>query len=295
MRDISPAKTFGGNAMESMHININREHKNSVFTALFHNEDRLRELYAALEGVDYDPNLPITITTLRGVLYMNRLNDLSFLAGDRLVFVIEHQSSLNRNMPLRILLYIARVYEQIVDRRSLYKDSLIRLPRPEFIVLYNGKEDAPDQWEQRLSDAFMEVEGDRKSPLDLTVRVYNINKGKNEELLRRSESLAGYAGFVAKVRENSASMPLDEAVTEAVRHCARNRILGGFFEEHGSEALNMLLEEWDLDEAKEVWLEEGMEKGREMTEAKYQPLLAEKDRENQALRRKLREAGIDIQ
>jgi hypothetical protein len=57
----------------------------------------------------------------------------------------------------------------------------------------------------------------------------------------------------------------------------------------------MLLEEWNLDDAKEVWLEEGIEKGLEMAEATYQPLLAEKDRENQELRRKLQEAGIDIQ
>jgi flagellar biosynthesis/type III secretory pathway protein FliH len=75
--------------------------------------------------------------------------------------------------------------------------------------------------------------------------------------------------------------------------------------------MNMVLTEWNLEEAKEVWreegLEEGWEKGRKETEAKYQPViveknraLAEKDRENQAikreieeLRRKLRGAGID--
>jgi hypothetical protein len=66
----------------------------------------------------------------------------------------------------------------------------------------------------------------------------------------------------------------------------------------------MLLEEWDWDEAKEVWQEEAME----MAEAKYQPVIAEKDRsieerdrsieqkdrENEWLRQKLREAGIDL-
>jgi hypothetical protein len=70
----------------------------------------------------------------------------------------------------------------------------------------------------------------------------------------------------------------------------------------GSEVVNMLLSEWDWDEALEVRAEEAMEK----TEAKYQPILAEKDRaletkdrenkalalENEELRRKLREAGI---
>jgi predicted RNase H-like nuclease (RuvC/YqgF family) len=78
----------------------------------------------------------------------------------------------------------------------------------------------------------------------------------------------------------------------------------------------MLLEEWNWDEAKEVWLEEGVEAGLKMAEAKYQPVIEEtravieekdrenraikreieeKDRENEWLRWKLQEAGIDPQ
>jgi hypothetical protein len=75
-----------------------------------------------------------------------------------------------------------------------------------------------------------------------------------------------------------------------------NGILAGFLGEHGSEVMNMLLEEWDLDEAKEAWREEVWE----LAEAKYQPVIAakdhalmEKERENEELRRKLWEAGIN--
>jgi hypothetical protein len=93
--------------------------------------------------------------------------------------------------------------------------------------------------------------------------VYNINKGRNAELLSRSGNLAGYAEFVARVRENGKSMKPAPAVTEAVRSCVRDGILADFLEEHGSEVLNMLLDEWNLDEAKEVWREEAMEKGME--------------------------------
>jgi hypothetical protein len=196
------------------------------------------------------------------------------------------------------LLYIADVYKKIINRRTLYRDALAKIPRPEFIVLYNGPREAPETWEQRLSDAFMEHKGCEKTCLDMTVTVYNINRGRNEALLQRSEHLAGYAEFVARVRENEAAMPLEQAVTEAVRYCVKNRILAEFLEEHGSEVMNMLLEEWNLDEAKEVWKEEGweegMETGIERTEAKYRPLVEEIRRENQELRRKLLEAGIDL-
>jgi hypothetical protein len=248
-------------------MNVNRELKNSVFTALFNNEDKARELYAAIKGVDYDPNLPVVITTLQDVLYMKQINDVSFTAEKKMALIFEHQSSLNHNMPLRILMYMSRIYEKIVDRRSLYKDALVKIPRPEFIVLYNGTDKTPDKWEERLSEAYMEVEGNRKISLDLTLTVYNINKGRNPELLGRSKHLAGYAEFVARVRENEkAGMPRDQAATEAVRSCVKDGILAEFLEEHGSEVMNMLLEEWDLDEAKEVWLEEGLEKGMEKSQ-----------------------------
>ncbi|MDR1248212.1 MAG: Rpn family recombination-promoting nuclease/putative transposase [Treponema sp.] len=244
-------------------MNVNRELKNSVFTTLFNDEDKVRELYAALKGVDYDPNLPVVITTLRDVLYMNRINDLSFTAEQKMALIIEHQSSLNHNMPLRILLYMSRVYEKIVDRKSLYKEALVKIPRPEFIVLYNGADKTPDKWEERLSEAYMEAALNPNISLDLTVTVYNINKDRNQALLSRSKHLAGYAEFVARVRENENAMPPDQAVTEAVRRCIRDGILADFLEEHGSEVMNMLLEEWNWDEAKEVWREEAWEKGWE--------------------------------
>jgi hypothetical protein len=193
---------------------------------------------------------------------MNMVNDLAFIVGGVMVFIIEHQSSLNHNMPLRILLYMSRVYEKIVDRRSLYKNALVKIPRPEFIVLYNGTDDTPDKWEERLSEAYMEVVGNTKIALDLTVTVYNINKDRNPELLSRSKHLSGYAEFVARVRENEKTLPREAAATEAVRSCVKDGILADFLEKHGSEVMNMLLDEWNLDEAKEVWLEEGKEEGQ---------------------------------
>jgi hypothetical protein len=128
--------------------------------------------------------------------------------------------------------------------------------------LFTALFDNADQWEERLSDAFIDPEGDGKNTLDLVVRVYNINKGRNPELLSRSENLSGYAEFVARVRENEKALSRDQAATEAVRSCIKDGILADFLEEHGSEVMNMLLEEWDWEEAKEVWREEAMEEGR---------------------------------
>jgi len=65
--------------------NVNRNHKNSVFSSLFSNPDVLRELYSAIEGVTIPPDIRIDINTLSNVLFMKQINDVSFLIDNRLV------------------------------------------------------------------------------------------------------------------------------------------------------------------------------------------------------------------
>jgi hypothetical protein len=172
---------------------------------------------------------------------------------------------------LRLLLYIARVYEKILEegnKGNLYREKLIRIPFPEFIVLYNGTKPYPDQVILKLSDAFEAIEdlkgGKVATPeLELTVRVYNINKGHNEEIARRSGKLEGYSSFIGKVRENRETMLPEEAMKAAIEYCLEHNILRAFLTEHSSEVINMLLTEWNLDDAREVWKEEAREEGLE--------------------------------
>ncbi|WP_461247104.1 Rpn family recombination-promoting nuclease/putative transposase [Treponema sp. R6D11] len=109
--------------------NVNRNHKNSVFSSLFSNPDVLRELYSAIEGIPIPPDIPIDINTLTDILYKWQINDVSFLIDNRLVVLIEHQSTINENIPLRLLMYIARIYEKIVEKRKRYQAKLEKLPR----------------------------------------------------------------------------------------------------------------------------------------------------------------------
>jgi len=249
-------------------MNVNAKYKNSVFSFLFSNPEALRELYSAIEGVSLPPDTPIDINTLSGVLYMDQINDLSFTVDNRLVILIEHQSTINPNMPLRLLIYIAHVYEKIIDRNKLYRTKLEKIPTPEFIVLYNGKEPCPDRSTFRLSEAFKEVccllGAENPAPaLELVVQVYNINNGHNAEILEKSRTLGGYSAFIEKVREYAQSFTMEEAMKKAIKYCMDNDILKTFLETHSSEVFNMLLTEWDTEEAKVVWREEGREEGRE--------------------------------
>jgi predicted transposase YdaD len=252
-------------------MKVNEKSKASVFSALFSKPDVLRELYCAIEGITLPPDTPIDINTLEDVLYMDQINDVSFTIDNRLVVLIEHQSTINLNMPLRLLIYIARIYEKIIDRRKFYKKNLEPIPAPEFIVLYNGKEAYPDHSVLRLSDSFKAINGLKSVgvqalPLELIANVYNINHGHNQAFMERSETLDGYSVFVEKTREYGKSQNREEAMKNAIKYCVENDILRQFLETNGSEVLNMLLD-WNTEDAiaasYEDGLEEGIEKGRE--------------------------------
>jgi predicted transposase/invertase (TIGR01784 family) len=250
-------------------MSINRQHKDSVFSLLFGNPAALRELYGAITGVELSPNAPITINTLEDVLYKTLLNDISFEVAHKLVILLEHQSSINPNMAFRLLLYIARVYEKITSGKNMYGRKKLFIPRPEFIVLYNGTVSYPDEAELRLSDSFEDatslgIPKENIPKLELVVKVYNINQGHNEGMARRCERLRGYSAFIAKVREYEALMgDMEAAMREAIRYCVEHDILKEFLRENGSEVMNMLLTEWKLEDALVVEWEEGLEEGLE--------------------------------
>ena len=68
----------------------NANYKDSVFSFLFSKPDILRELYGAITGIPLPPDIPVTINTLSDVLFMGRVNDISFTIGDVLVILMEH-------------------------------------------------------------------------------------------------------------------------------------------------------------------------------------------------------------
>jgi len=245
-----------------------REYKNSVFTMLFSIKENSLSLFNAVENTNYGPETDIKITTLSNVLVKGQQNDISFVLDGKIVVLVEHQSTVNNNMALRFLMYISDVYEMIVGRRERYRKERISIPKPEFIVLYNGNEDMPERQELRLSDMFRDL-GEGEIPnLELVVKVYNINKGHNEELVSRSSVLREYSAFVYLVKEHVKSMDLGDAILKAIADCMRQNILKDFLETHSQEVYNMLYGDWDINEAREVWEEEAEAKGIAIGEAR---------------------------
>lgn len=248
-------------------MSVNREYKDSVFIHyLSQSDDRLVEIYNAIAGTDYPLNTPIEKNTLTDILYKDRVNDLSFTLDGRTLVLFEHQSTINHNMALRLLLYVAKLYEKELRNNpevSIYQRKRFPIPAPKFVVLYNGREPLPEHSTWKLSDSYMT---EQENPaLELNVEVYNINYSETTELLQKSAYLNDYSYFIYLVQQFVGSgRTLDEAVKLASEQCIAEGVMADFLREHSMEVEEMLVTEWDWDEALAVSKEEGYEDGLEL-------------------------------
>ena len=223
----------------------NRNYKDTVFRMLFSDRKNLLSLYNAISGAHYDNPEMLEIVTLENAIYMGMKNDLAFII-DTDLFLYEHQSTYNPNMPLRDLFYISSEYQKLVDKKSLYSSILQKIPAPQFIVFYNGTEKRKDSWVNHLSEAFENLPGNPK--LELEVLTININEGHNEELMEHCQTLKEYAKYVNCVRKYARELELNEAVKLAVDECIRNNILSEFLRANKSEVISMSIFECDKEE-----------------------------------------------
>ena len=133
---------------------VNRNHKDKLFRTLFSNKVELLSLYNALYDTDYSNTDELEVITLDNALFLKPRNDIACIIDLRLS-MIEHQASVNPNMPLRNLKYVVDVINQITVDQDLYSKKLIMLPTPSFIVLYNGIDKQPERRIMRLSDSYI--------------------------------------------------------------------------------------------------------------------------------------------
>ena len=72
-------------------------------------------------------------------------------------------------------------------------EAQIKIPTPEFVLLYNGTRDMPAYHEMKLSDAYIDKSDNGKCSLQLVIRVYNINSDAGSEILEKSCTLKQYS------------------------------------------------------------------------------------------------------
>ena len=248
--------TQGGNCM------ANKEYKSDVFSMLLQDKKRAMEIYNAINGTDYDDPELVEMTTLDDKSFsLTVRNDASFIL-DANLSLYEHQAPYCPNMPLRDLLYFASIIQKQIkaQKRDIYGGRILKIPVPHFVVFYNGKEDAPDQYDLRLSDAF---EKETKNPeIELVCHVYNINNGKNVPLLSKCQTLREYMYFVDMVRKNNEiSGNLEDAIEKAINQCMEENVLRDFLAQHREEVMHVMTLDYTFERRLEMQRAEAIEDG----------------------------------
>lgn len=236
----------------------NKRYRDTVFRDYFNDEERLLSLCNALLGTDA---AALKINTLEGTFFDRQKNDISCVVENNFLVLVEHQSTINENMPFRCLSYVAELMNNLIeDKDKLYHKALIRFPAPRFYVFYDGDAKEPLQREMRLSDAF---DGDNCA-LELVVTSLNINYGLNQPLLEKCRYLHDYSTLVGKVKEElRLGLTRKEAISRAVKFCIDNGIMGNYLVENSMEVFNMLALQWEQDKAIRASYEDGRDDGIE--------------------------------
>lgn len=251
---------------------INRQIKSSLFIDFFGLDEvvgkrNFLELYNAIHDTNYTlENSTLTIREIDDTMYKTFRNDIGMELNGRLIVLIEHQSTINENMPLRFLEYVSRIYTSMVPGKVRYREKIFKIPTPEFLVFYNGSKQFPEYTELKLSEAFLEK---TETPeLELRVKVYNI-KNPDLPIVHKCDKIRQYTEFVNFIYAN-ADIRDKKSCRRVMNQARREGLLPEYLERKITEVVNMLTAEYDYDldiavkreEAFEEGLERGLEQGK---------------------------------
>ena len=158
---------------------VKRNIKDSVFTDLFKNKKYCLELYKSLHPEDKNVTVKdLKIYTNKLVLVNDLYNDFAMGVKNKIIFLMEEQSTWSINILPRDLLYLAWTYKKIFykEKTNLYGSKKVNMSIPELYVLYTGKKEVEEKVISLNKEFF-----NNKAPIDLKVKV--ITKAEKNSIL----------------------------------------------------------------------------------------------------------------
>ena len=232
---------------------LKRNVKDSVFTDLFKNKKYSLELYKALHPEDKNVTIEdLKIYDSKLVLVNDYYNDLAFGVRNRIIILMEEQSSWSINILIRDLLYLVYVYEKIFVKHkvNLYGSKKIDIPMPELYVLYTGKKKIEAK-EISLNEEYF----DGKAPIDLRVKI--ITKAEKNSILyeyikfnEMTDNLIKKYGYTKKTAE------------KIVNTCIKKNILKEYLTDRKKEVVDIMDVLFNQDWVTEVYENEIYEEGK---------------------------------
>ncbi|MCI8860143.1 MAG: hypothetical protein HFI71_11640 [Lachnospiraceae bacterium] len=211
--------------------------KDSVFTNLFQDKKYLLQLYRALHPEDSDvTEEEIADITIKHVLVDADYNDLGFSVGNRLIVLVESQSTWTFNIIIRALMYLIQTYHDYFKRTSqnLYGSKKVNMPKPELYVIYTGeRKNVPDTITLRK-----EFFSGEKVAIDVEV---NVLYQENE-----TDIIGQYIIFCKVYNEQRKRYgTTKQAVTETIRICKNRNVLKEYLESKEQEVYDIMMTLFD--------------------------------------------------
>ena len=214
--------------------------KDSVFTNLFQEKKYLLQLYKTLHPEDTEVTEDsLSDITIHNIMTDGIYNDLGFRRGNRLLILVECQSTWTENIIMRSLMYLMTTYQDYFRKtnQNIYKKVKVTFPKPELYVVFTGEKQGHPEY-MRLSEEFFDGE---ECFLDVRVKVLY---GSGED-----DIISQYVTF-AKVYDEQRKKhgKTRTAILETIRICKDKNVLTEYLLEREKEVEAIMLAMYDEEE-----------------------------------------------
>lgn len=258
-------------------LNVKWTVKDSIFCNLFEDKKYALQLYKTLHPEDTDVTVSdIENVTIKNIFTDQEYNDFGMTVRGKLLVMLEAQSSWTYNIIIRVILYLAHTWNEYIEEteQNRYGSKKLKLPKPEFYVVYTGDRKKQEEW-IRLSEQFFEGDG---RFLEVNVKVLY---GEDKE-----DIISQYVNFT-KVYSEQVKIwgRTRQAILETIRICRDKDFLKEYLDSKEKEVINIMMALFDQERAMQLYLRDllkekeeeatarglkkGIEQGIEQTEIRY--------------------------
>ena len=241
--------------------------KDSIFTHLFSIPKYQLQLYRTLHPEDKQVKASdIETITKKCVVAQHEHNDLGILVKDRLMILVEAQSTWSPNIVIRMMSYAVQCLMDYFREREvfLYGNRMITCPKPELYVVYTG-----ERGNEPSTLSFRELffNNDASCDLDALVHVIYYKDGRVDII---NQYIMFCRVFNAQIKLYGYT---EKALTETLRICRNSNILSKYIIQRETEIMDIMTALFDQDYVTRMYgidqrregFEEGEKKGLEMT------------------------------
>lgn len=199
---------------------------------------------------------------------------MGFQVRDKLLLLMEAQSTFSKNLALRVFMYLSESYKEYVDEHklNLYSSKPIKIPRPELYVVFTGdNKNIPETL--HLSDLY---EG--QGSVEVKIKVLRSENS--------GDIISQYVRFCKITDENIKSYGKTiESLDATINQCIKEGILVPFLESRRKEVTDIMVTLFNYDkilemhdhsireESRAEGVAEGLQKGANKRDRLYSELI----------------------